>query len=536
MNTFVFAIDGASPHLANKWIEEDCLPNLKKIKDRGVFGKLESTFPPITGPAWSSFQTGVNPGKHGVFNWLDMSNSYKGSIVNSNSIKTKTVWDYISTQGGEVGLLSLPLTYPPKQVNGFVVPGFLTPKNSNRRSYPEGLANELENSFSEYSNSVREYMGGSAENWVNYLKKTSHTRGEVGRYLIKNGFSGQLNNNHENLFLIHFFSTDLVQHFLWDKVTEEWDPRLKVFNTIDEEIGKIMELAPENSTFMVVSDHGFGPVEKIFNVNNWLRGEGYLKIKDSFKTRFKEALSRLGINQHKLKPLGERIFPIAKSLGLVSENIITATSHPILKTFFLSNRDVDWGKTAAYSKSDIGHVRLNLSKREKKGWIGKEDAPILQREIKSKLEDIIIPDSGKKLADWIKPKEEIYSGPYLKDAPDLLFNPLPQKSLGFGAAMFTSNELFMEPFKPGDHRRDGLLMASGPMVHPGEKNASITDVAPTLLNLFNYPIPEQMDGEVIREIAPYEPTYHRPADFYRSRKVDVEFKDSRKKLENLGYL
>ncbi|MFB6215229.1 MAG: alkaline phosphatase family protein, partial [Candidatus Bipolaricaulia bacterium] len=348
--------------------------------------------------------------------------------------------------------------------------------------------------------------------------------------------SKRLKNNSEFLFLMHFFSTDLVQHFLWNRVTDEWDPRLEVFRVVDQVIGKILELAPENSSFIVVSDHGFGPVERIFNVNNWLRKEGYLEIEDSSKAWLKRGLSRLGLNQRSLKSLGEKVYPIAKSLGLAPKNSIAASSHPLLKSCFLSARDVNWEKTVAYSKSDIGHVRLNLSQREKEGWIDRKEVPTFQEEIQKKLESVKIPDTGKKLADWVKPKEEIYYGPYLKDAPDLLFNPLTQKSVGFGAAMFISDELFVDPFKPGDHRRNGILMASGPTVHPGKRDASIIDIAPTLLNLFNYPIPEQMDGEVIREIAPDEPTYHRPADFYRSRKVEAEFDDSRKKLENLGYL
>lgn len=104
--------------------------------------------------------------------------------------------------------------------------------------------------------------------------------------------------------------------------------------------------------------------------------------------------------------------------------------------------------------------------------------------------------------------------------------------------MFMSKNVFsLNPSTdPGHHRRNGILMASGPSVQVGKRNADIVDIAPTLLNLFNYPIPEQMDGEVIREIAPDEPTYHRPADFYKSREVEAELDDSRGKLENLGYL
>jgi len=536
MNTFVFAIDGASPHLVNKWIEEGHLPNLTRIKNQGLSGNLESTFPPLTGPAWSSFQTGVNPGKHGVFNWLDLNGSYQGNVINSTSIKTRTVWEFIGSRGGEVGLLSLPVTYPPQEVNGFVVPGFLTPKKSDRRSHPEGLVEELENAVPEFNTYVDEYMGGSEQDWVEYLKKTAHSRGEASQYLIKNHLCKNSKNNEGSVFLVHFFTTDLVQHFLWNKVNNNWDPRLEVFKAVDREIGKLMEISPENSLHLVVSDHGFGPIDRVFNVNNWLRKEGYLKLKDRPSSQFKRGLSRLGINQRRLKPVGEKIYPVVKELGLAPGNIISASAHPALKACFLSDRDVNWTKTQAYSKSDIGHVRLNLAGREKDGWVDDKSGKAILDEIRHRLERVKIPNTSTEMAEWVKRKEEVYRGPYLKDAPDLLFNPLSRKTLGFGAAMFISEDVFVKPFKPGNHRMNGLLMASGPTVEPGNRDASIVDIAPTLLNLFAYPIPEQMDGEVIREIAPEEPSYHRPGDFYRSRKVATESADSREKLEHMGYL
>ncbi|MFB6290868.1 MAG: alkaline phosphatase family protein [Candidatus Bipolaricaulia bacterium] len=536
MNTFVFAIDGASPNLVNKWIKEGHLPNLKKIKDQGVSGKLKSTFPPLTGPAWSSFQTGVNPGKHGVFNWLTLNDSYKGKVINRTSIKTRTVWKFISSQGGKVGLVSLPVTYPPEKVNGFIIPGFLTPKNSAQRSYPKQLLGEVESSFPEFNSYVDEYMGGSKEDWVTYLTQSVQTRGEAGRFLFKKDLQESTSKHNHSLFLTHFFATDLVQHFLWDRVEENWDPRLEVFKKVDEEIGKTMEMASNNSSFLVVSDHGFGPVKRIFNVNNWLREEGYLKVENTFRANFKQVLSKFGVNQHKLKPLGEKIYPVVKNLGLVPNNVISASSHPALKAFFLSDRDVNWEETSAYSRSDIGHIRLNMSGREKEGWIDQEKGHSILSGIRKKLEKIKVPEENTNLTEWVKKKEDIYYGPYLKDAPDLLFNPLPSKSLGFGASMFLSEDIFVNSFKPGNHRINGILMASGPSVQPGGRNASITDIAPTLLNLFGYPVPEQMDGEVIREIAPKEPSYYRPKDFYKSRKIGEEVEDSREKLEHLGYL
>lgn len=531
MKTFILGIDGGSPNLVNKWIEADYLPNLKRIKENGLSGKLKSTFPPITGPAWASFQTGVNPGKHGVFNWLDLSESYKGRAINSSSIQTKTVWEVISHQGGKVGLLSLPLTYPPVKVNGFIIPGFLTPSNDSSPGYPNGVQQTLKENVPNFLFTPPFFAPTMApRSWVNKLKSTTKARGEAARFLYKE--------YEPETFMVHFFSTDHVQHKLWDYRENGWDPRLEVFKETDRQIGKLMETAPENSTFIAISDHGFGPMQRVFNVNNWLHQKGYLSFNQNITSFVKRKLAGFGLSKEQLKPLGERLYPVAQKFNLIDNHTTDPLTDEKLNTLFLSHRDVDWGKTKAYSRANIGHIRINLSGREQEGIINKKSYSNLQKKLIEQLAQIKLSDNGRKLSKWIKPKEEVYHGPFLKNAPDILFNPLPSNTAAYGAAMFTSSKVFDldTSFDPGHHRRDGILLASGPTVKPCEKYASIVDIAPTLLNLFSYPIPEQMDGEVIEEIAPKEPTYNKLRNFYKSRKGKISEKESRKKLENLGYL
>jgi predicted AlkP superfamily phosphohydrolase/phosphomutase len=531
VNTFIFGLDGANPELVNEWIEQGDLPNLKKIRDSGLSGKLKSTFPPITGPAWSTFQTGVNPGKHGVFNWLDVSDSYKGKAINSNSLKTKTIWDIISHQGGEVGILSLPLTYPPKKVNGFLIPGFLTPKEGDSISYPKSEFSQLIDEVPEFKFKPPYFTPTiSPKKWVKQLKKTTRTRGEAARFLYKK--------HSPSVFMVHFFSTDTVQHKLWNYREEGWDPRLEVFKETDRQLGKLMEIAPDNSTFIAVSDHGFGPMDKMFNVNNWLYENGFLSFKKEIGSYLKRKLAEVGFTQERLKPVGEALYPLAERLNLIENYTTDPLTDGMLNTMFLSYRDVDWKNTKAYSRADIGHIRINQKEREGMGTVEGKEYEKLRQELVDRLEKVKLPNSDQKLASWVKPKPEVYSGPFIKDAPDILFNPLPENTAAYGAAMFTSAEVFdLNPsFDPGNHRRDGLLFASGPSVSSGKENASIMDIAPTLLNLHSYPIPEQMDGKVIGKISSREPTYNRPSDFYKSRKRTRRTESSRKKLENFGYL
>lgn len=538
MTTFLIALDGASPDLVNRWIDEGELENLEKIRGQGISGKLESTFPPLTGPAWSSFHTGVNPGKHGIYTWLDLSDSYKGKVINRKSIKTRSVWSQISSSGGKVGLLSVPVTYPPEEVNGFVVPGFLTPSTADQRSHPQGLAKELYEEVPDYKYLPEPFMRGKDPNtWISKLNKAIRDRGKATRYLYRKYFD----NEDEETMMVHFFATDQVQHFLWDEVTDEWDPRLEVFKEVDREIGRLLDFAPDDSRFIILSDHGFGPLTDTFNINTWLESEGYLELGKNPGTRIRRGLAKLGFTEQNTQPIGEIIYPIAKKLNIVDNPITGLSTNAALNTLFLSSQDINWKRTAAYSRSHIGHIRLNLSGREGSGIVSKEKYQELRKEIMEKLSKIRVPGSSEKLAEWVKPKEDLYSGPYLEGAPDILFNPLEGKNchgsiVGYGAIMFFNSSVFSGKLHPGHHRRDGILMAYGKGVGSGKRDASIMDLAPTILNLNDFRIPKQMDGEVIGEISPADPEYYEPDDFYGETSGAERNEEIEERMESLGYL
>jgi len=538
MTTFLIALDGASPGLINKWIDEGELKNLAKIKSQGLSGKLESTFPPLTGPAWSSFQTGVNPGKHGIYSWIDLNDSYRGKVINRNSIKTRTAWDLISSQGGRVGLLSVPVTYPPEKVNGFVIPGFLTPSAATQRSYPENLVSELYEAIPDYKYLPEPFMRGKdPEAWISQLQKAVRDRGKATRYLYKE----YLGKEENETLMTHFFATDQVQHFLWDRVTEEWDPRLEVYKEVDSEIGKLLDVAPDDSVVMIMSDHGFGPLTDTFNINTWLESEGYLNLKQNLGTRLKKNMARLGFTEQNTQPIGEIIYPMAKKLNIVDNPITGLSTNAALNSLFLSSKDVSWESTAAYSRSHIGHIRINLSGRENAGAIKRDDYHELRQEIMEKLARIIVPGSDKKMAEWVKPKEDLYSGPYLEGAPDILFNPLEGPTchgsiIGYGAIMFFNSKVFSGKLHSAHHRRNGIIMAYGKGIRNVQKDASIMDLAPTILNLNSFKIPTQMDGQVIQEVSSSEPEYYEPDDFYREPVESERNEEIEKRMESLGYL
>lgn len=377
--------------------------------------------------------------------------------------------------------------------------------------------------------------------WLANLKKATRYRGKAARFLFKEKLQ---QSKDDSILAVHFFCTDNVQHFFWDDVTDERDPRLEVFQEADGEIGKLMEDAGDDALFIVVSDHGFGPVEKTFNINTWLEKEGYLKLKKESRTQFRKILARLGFTEQNCQHIGELLYPLGKKLGIVDNSVIDYSTNSFLNFLFLSAGNVDWRQTKAYSRSDIGHVRINLKGREKYGTVRKNDYEKVREEIMTKLRDLKVPHTGKKLAQWVRPKEEVYSGPYFDSAPDILINSLEgndchEAIVSYGQVMFYNSRVFSKKIHPGHHRRNGMIMATGPNIQHGKIKNHIEDIAPTLLNLLGLVIPEQMDGEVIKEIAPREPTYTRPDDFYlgsTSTSTDNEKEAQKEKLKNLGYL
>jgi len=146
IKVLVIGVDGATFDLILPWTEEGKLPTFKRLINKGIWGVLRSTFPPVSAPAWGSFMTGLNPGKHGIFGFAGYdakdypSSTYlSGKLANSSAFSGKTVFDIASSYGIKVGAIKVPITYPPWRVNGIMISGQPTPDERKIFSYPPNL-------------------------------------------------------------------------------------------------------------------------------------------------------------------------------------------------------------------------------------------------------------------------------------------------------------------------------------------------------------------------------------------------------------
>jgi predicted AlkP superfamily phosphohydrolase/phosphomutase len=118
----IIGFDGATPELVERWVEENKLPYLQQMIQKGVYGKLRSVYPPISPAAWTTFATGYDPGKHGVYDFRNYDNKryscFADTIVDSNAFAGKTIWDIVGAAGSKVGVVTVPVTYPAWKVNG----------------------------------------------------------------------------------------------------------------------------------------------------------------------------------------------------------------------------------------------------------------------------------------------------------------------------------------------------------------------------------------------------------------------------------
>jgi predicted AlkP superfamily phosphohydrolase/phosphomutase len=205
----VISLDGVTWDVLGPWAEQGLLPNIARLFTSGVSGKLRSTIPPVTAPAWASFQTGKNPGKHGLAHFTRyQKGTYETPIVDASSIKPRTIWQMLSERGKRVGIINVPLTYPPVQVNGFMISGMLTPEVV-KGFYPPRLHAELISQIGDYQifTPVRtvDYLG--VRGFVRNLAYLAQKRAEAALYM--------LSKEDWDFFMVHFQATDILQHALW---------------------------------------------------------------------------------------------------------------------------------------------------------------------------------------------------------------------------------------------------------------------------------------------------------------------------------
>lgn len=548
---FVIGLDGGTFDLIAPWAEAGYLPTLKKLITGGVSGDLRSTYPPLTGPAWSSFMTGKLPASHGVLEFFRRREGSYRQVLNTRfDIQGKSIWRRLSDAGKRVGVIGIPLTYPPEPVNGFLITGLLTPSGCRDFTYPPELLAELESRFGTYQ--VRhdeKYRRSNPQPFLREQKEILENNTQVAEYLMEQ--------KPWDFFMVHFLGTDRMQHEFWhllDPTHPDHDPVeraqlgnvvLDFFVALDACIARLLEKAGD-AAVLLMSDHGFGPIHRFLNVNTWLLQQKLLRLKNTPGTWLRYILFRLGFNYsvsaHWVLRLG---------IGKSAVQLGRGRREDLQRRLFLSLDDVDWSSSKVYSIGNFGQLFVNLRGREPQGIVNPGEAYArLLEELKERLASLVDPETGRPMISEIYERDQLFNGPYADQAPDLFFLTENMQYKAMGLSDFSSPRVFEPVYgTTGHHRMNGLLIGYHPGTFEAGKavyGAGIEDLAPTILYMMGLPIPPSMDGRVLVEAFtqdflqehPVDEAQDEEAEFRKDRQVlsDEEEMELADRLRSLGYI
>jgi len=396
LRTFVLGLDGTPYSLLKDASFRTYIPNLSRLLDQN--GKrMNSVYPTVSSVAWTSYMTGLDPSGHNIFGFVDRNpNPFSIKIPTAIDRRAVTLWKELSLKGKRVIVINVPLTYPPEEVNGILVSDFLC-TDINKVSYPLEFNNYLKDK--DYVIDVDASLAKEDKRrFMDELHRAMEKRFEITFELIAK--------EEWDFFQLHIMETDRLFHFFWDDLDnkgEYYHDIINFFKKLDDYIGKLENLLSEKDRFLILSDHGFCGIKYEVQLNVWLQQQGLLKFTN-----------------------GEKKLP---------------------------NYHKD---TICYSLIP-GRIFINLEGREEKGSVKKSDYQSIREDIKQRLLDFIHPDSGEKVIDKVFFREEIYSGPYLDSAADIITHP----KRGYDLKARTENkDVFERTHLNGMHTYDDAFICA----------------------------------------------------------------------------
>lgn len=266
---FVVGLDGVPYSFIKKLTEEGKLSNFKELLSEGSFRRMHSVIPTVSSVAWSTYMTGKNPGKHGIYGFIDRQpNTYDMYIPLSTHMKSQTIWEFLSDNRKRVVVINVPVTYPPRPVEGILISGFLATK-IDKATYPKEIADELNSMGYRIDVDPWKAREGKIDKFLADLNYTLEKRFEIAlQYMREKPW---------DFFQLHIMGTDRINHFLWN-LTQYKEAFLNYYKKIDYYLGELKKRINGKTTLIILSDHGFCEIEKEIDLNFWLHENEYLKF------------------------------------------------------------------------------------------------------------------------------------------------------------------------------------------------------------------------------------------------------------------
>jgi len=549
----VIGLDAAGLDLIEPWVAAGYLPNIARILRSGAYAPMRSTLPVMSPPAWTSMISGLNPGKHGIYDFVRLlPGSYRLLSTRRDQTSFRTIFDEASDRGLNVIAMNIPLTYPPAKVRGVMVAGLGAP-STGQFAYPPELRDELLGWGYRLDVDV-EFAPGRESEWIADLQNVTRSQTDAMVRLMRR--------EPWDLAMIVYRAIDEIETFFWhhmDPTHPLHDPEaakqfgsaiLKVHRMMDEEIGKLVAAAGPETTIVLASDHGGGAAHKEVFLNVWLEQQGWLARKPASSTNqfYSSLMRRLRLTRENLTPRLD--WPL---MWRIRSYIPQRVQHALFpeETTTLAN-SVDWSRTRAYSFGNIGQIYVNLRGREPEGIVepGREYEQLLDQISAALCE---LKDDGVPVVDAVYRSADIYHGPYAGYGPDL---NVIMRGMAYTAQSWremAGDQVFgiSGTHYTGIHRPVGLVAFSGPAIPAlgNQPEVQILDVAPTLLWLLGIDIPASIDGRLLHAFVQSQQADRQPAPASRDEAPleraplnaaawasEEEENEVLERLRNLGYL
>jgi len=549
---FILSLDGATFDVLRPLVRQGYMPNLGRALQEGLSAELESVVPPVTAPAWTSFMTGKNPNKHGIFDFtrFDVSDC-RWKLNNSQHIRSKTIWQILSEKGKRIVVLNLPYTYPTYEVNGVMVAGWDAP-TTNSFTYPDQLSKEILETIPDYGSaldlSLWNYLPTDSEtdfnSFIAKLIRSFEQSATLASHFLRENW---------DIFMVHFQQTDWIQHKLWGYIeracrdannrTRRVEQVRECYRTFDQHVGRLLDaVAPLSPIRIILSDHGFGGNRGTIYPNYLLRKLGYYQLQaqadNKFKRSFKQSRYSMVRNLYRTLKESKNVFR-----GRQAVKKYKSWADMVNETIPRERSAVDWTRTKAafVGGSETGFIYINLTGRGPCGCVepGEEYESIVSRLI-AEFGVLKNQRTGENLLARVARGTEIYSnagsGVLL---PDIVLIPVEGYVVGAGL----SESFLPETGEQGDHRHNGVLLLQGPgLQHSIAKfRPELIDLAPTILHALGLPVPADMDGRVLEEVFAdtFTPQFEdvdnsRLLDAHDYARAEVELIEQR--LRGLGYV
>jgi predicted AlkP superfamily phosphohydrolase/phosphomutase len=411
---FVLGLDGVPHSFLERGIASGNLPCLAELARRAGLKKINSELPAVSSVAWTSFITGADPATHGIFGFVDrVAETGELFIPTARNRRAAPIWQRLSDQGRPAISINVPGAYPPDAIRGCVVAGFLCPGLDRATNRPDVGRRLTE---MRYVIDVDATQGRAEDKapFLAALRDALAKRRELALWL--------LDREPWDFFQLHIMETDRINHFLWDAHDDPHHPYHRAFHDFYREVdalaGELIARVGDDSRWMILSDHGFARVRGEVNVNALLRDAGLLRYSPA------DAMN--------LDPIE------------VSSKVFSLLP---------------------------GRIYINLAGREKRGCVAQEDYESVVRDVAQVLTESRHPETGEALFAAVHRTRDVYSGPLLPQACDLI--AIGREGLDLRAG-FRAGETFAPASHAGIHTYGDAFVIADEILSGDE--ATIRDV------------------------------------------------------------